>query len=86
MSGGLFSYAGLWLRAAPCSLLCVRRPTLIIPHDTNAADKIQHPIHVKERCTLPTLHVLNATAPARPSSRPLLPEADDEGADGGNWG
>ncbi len=86
MSGGLFAYVRSRLSAAPRSLLLPRKLTLIVPHDTNATDKVQQLVQVQERGALTTLHVLNPTAPARPSGRPLLPKADDEGADWWNWG
>lgn len=61
MSGGLSRSR---LSAAPRSLLLPRRPTLIAPHNTNATNKVQHPIQVKERGALAVLHVFNATTPA----------------------
>jgi hypothetical protein len=87
MSGGLFAYFDLGSAVAPRSLsLLPRRPALIALHDTNVTDKVQHRIQVKERRTLPTLHVFNVASPAGPSGRPVLPKADDEGADWWNWG
>ena len=65
MSGGLFTYVGSRLSAAPCSLsLLLHKLTLVALHDTSTTDKVQHSIHVKERSALSTLHVLNPTAPA----------------------
>ncbi len=71
MSGGLFMYLGSRLSAAPRSLLLPRRLALFALHDTNTTNEAQHLIHAQKRGTLPTLHVLNPTAPAWPSGRPL---------------
>jgi hypothetical protein len=84
--GGLFAYFRTWRNVVSGSLLLPRRPALITSHDTSAVDKVQHLIHVKERGALAALHVLDAAAPTRAGGRPLLPKADDEGADRWNWG
>lgn len=64
----------------------LRRPILIARHDVEPADKSQHPAQIAMFRALGGMYVLNAAAPVWAGSRPRLPEADDEGADGGNWG
>jgi hypothetical protein len=51
--------------------------------DTHLPQKAKHVIQTQEILPLSALHVLDPAAPARLASRPLAPEAHDEGGNGG---
>jgi hypothetical protein len=64
------------------SLGLSRRSAFFIQHHPKTPDKSQDRAQTQEGNAFAALHVLNPAAPARASSRPLSPKADDKGADG----
>ena len=66
----------------PSSLLLPRR---LIRQSGETTNEGQRTLEVEERGALAALQVLDPTAPAGTFGQPLVPYADDKGADGGSW-
>jgi hypothetical protein len=66
----------------PSSLLLPRRLARLVRQTGETTNKGQRLLELEKRGALAALQVLDAASPAGTFSRPLVPYAHDEGADG----